>query len=222
MEFSFSQIGSLANQFSSSVNFLVSAITGTFAGIFTFLTLLIMSFYLLIDRHHLHKKVAWFTNEEKQLELAKNFINSLEKQLGGWVRGQIILMIIIAITTYFGLMMLRVPFALPLAILAGFLEILPNLGPFISAVPGILIAYLTFGIPMAGATTLMYIIIQQLENNFIVPKIMSANAKVNPLISMLCVLTGFQLGGVVGGLIAIPIYITIRASYSLWRSHKEN
>jgi len=156
------------------------------------------------------------------LELAKNFINSLEKQLGGWVRGQIILMIIIAITTYFGLMMLRVPFALPLAILAGFLEILPNLGPFISAVPGILIAYLTFGIPMAGATTLMYIIIQQLENNFIVPKIMSANAKVNPLISMLCVLTGFQLGGVVGGLIAIPIYITIRASYSLWRSHKEN
>lgn len=218
VEFSFSEIGNLANQFSSSVNFLVNAVTGTFAGIFTFVTLLIMSFYMLLDRPHLHKKVAWFTNEDKHLKVAKEFVDDLEKQLGGWVRGQIILMIVVAIATYFGLMMLNIPFALPLAIFAGFFEILPNLGPFISAVPGVLLAYITYGLPMAGATIVLYTMIQQLENNFLVPKIMSANAKVNPLVSMICVLIGFQLGGVVGGLLAIPIYIIIRATYSLWRA----
>ena len=221
IKFSFSEIGSLANQFGSSVNFLVGAVTGTFTGIFTFLTLLIMSFYMLLDRPHLHKKISWFTRKESALKTAKDFIDDLENQLGGWVRGQIILMIVIALATYFGLMMLKIPFALPLAILAGFLEILPNLGPFISAVPGVLLAFLTYGFPMAGATTLMYIVIQQLENNFLVPKIMSTNAKVNPLISMLCVLIGFQLGSVIGGLLAIPIYIILRATYSLFRSSKE-
>ena len=218
VEFSFSEIGNLDNQFTSSVNFLVKAVTGTFTGIFTFLTLLIMSFYLLIDRPHLHKKIVWFTNKKESLELTKNFIDDLEHQLGGWVRGQIILMIVIAIATYFGLSLLGIPFALPLAILAGFLEILPNLGPFIASVPAILIAYLTLGFPMAGATTIMYVVVQQLENNLLVPKIMSVNAKVNPLISMLCVLIGFQLGTVIGGLIAIPIYIIARATYSLWRN----
>lgn len=218
MEFSFSEIGNLANQFSSSVNFLISAVTGTFTGIFTFVTLLIMSFYMLLDRPNLHKKMAWFTNKNEHLLTAKEFIDDLEKQLGGWVRGQLILMVVIAIATYFGLMMLKIPFALPLAILAGFLEILPNLGPFISAVPGVVLAYVAYGFPMAGATVLVYILIQQLENNLLVPKIMSANAKVNPLVSMLCVLIGFQLGGVVGGLLAIPVYIIVRATYSLWRT----
>ncbi|MCC6710824.1 MAG: AI-2E family transporter [Candidatus Pacebacteria bacterium] len=217
MQFSFSEIGNLANQFGSSVQFLLGIITNTFAGFFTFLTLLIMSFYMLIDRPHLHKKVAWFTNRKENLEIAKNFLDDLEVQLGGWVRGQMILMIVIALATYFGLMMLKIPFALPLAILAGTLEILPNLGPFISAVPGVLLAYFTFGLPMAGATIAMYTVIQQLENNFIVPKIMSTNAKVNPLVAMLCVFIGFQLGSVIGGLLAIPVYIILRATYSLFR-----
>lgn len=218
MEFSFSEIGNLASQFSSSVTFLISAVTGTFTGIFTFLTLLIMSFYMLLDRPDLHKKVMWFTNKKETVEVAKEFIDDLEKQLGGWVRGQLILMVVVAIATYFGLMLLKIPFALPLAILAGFLEILPNLGPFISAVPGVILAYVAYGLPMAGATVLVYVLVQQLENNLLVPKIMSTNAKVNPLVSMLCVLIGFQLGSVVGGLLAIPIYIIIRATYSLWRT----
>lgn len=216
-EFSFTEIGNLVNQFGSSVNFLLGAITGTFTSIFTFMTLLIMSFYLLMDRPHLHKKIAWFTRKPEHLALAKDFLDDLEKQLGGWVRGQIILMVVIALATFFGLVLLKVPFALPLAIVAGLLEILPNLGPLIASVPAVLIAYLTFGWPMAAATGALYLVIQNLENNFIVPKIMRTNAHVNPLISMLAVLIGFQVGNVVGALLAIPVYIIVRASYSLWR-----
>lgn len=221
IQFSFSagEIGNLVSQFGNSVNFLMSAVTSTFAGVFTAVTLIIMSFYLMLDRPYLHKKIAWFSNKPSHLTQAKNFFDSLELQLGGWVRGQIILMVVIAIATYIGLSLLKIPFALPLAILAGLLEILPNLGPIISAVPAILVAYLTHGVGMGGATVALYIVIQQLENNILVPKVMSVNAKVNPLMSMLCVLTGFELRGVVGALLGIPVYIIIRALYSTWRKN---
>jgi predicted PurR-regulated permease PerM len=66
----------------------------------------------------------------------------------------------------------------------------------------------------------LYIAIQQLENNLLVPRIMSVNAHVNPLVSMVCILTGFTLYGFIGGLLAIPLYITLRAIYSSTRSYQ--
>jgi predicted PurR-regulated permease PerM len=218
-QFSNLELGSLVTQFTGSINFLVSAITGTFTSIFTFITLFIMSFYLMLDRPNLHRKIVWFTKDNRHLSRAEEFVNDLEVQLGGWVRGEVILMTSISLMTYFGLSLLKVPFALPLAILAGFLEILPNLGPIISAVPAIIFAYLIQGPGMALAVVGLYLVIQQLENNLLVPRIMRVNAHVNPLISMLCILIGLQLYGIVGGLLAIPLYITLRAIYSASRKY---
>ncbi|MFH2118307.1 MAG: AI-2E family transporter [Candidatus Paceibacterota bacterium] len=213
------EIGSLVSQFSNSINFLVGAITSASTGIFTFITLLIMSFYLMLDRPKLYKKIAWFTGEPKHLQRAEEFVDNLEIQLGGWVRGEIILMTSIALMTYFGLSLLKIPFALPLAIIAGLLEILPNLGPFLSAVPSVVFAYVTFGPTMAIAVVGLYIIIQQLENSLLVPKIMKKNAHVNPLVSIMSILIGLKIGGIAGGLLAIPLYITLRATFSTWRKY---
>jgi predicted PurR-regulated permease PerM len=213
------ELGSLVGQFTSSINFLVGAITSTFTGIFTFITLLIMAVFLTLDRNELYKKIAWFTGEAKHHRLAEKFVNDLEVQLGGWVRGQTILMVSIALMTYFSLNLLKISFALPLAILAGLLEILPNLGPLISAVPTVILAYITFGPAMAGIVIALYIIIQQLENNLLVPRIMRTNAHVNPLVSILAILTGLKIAGVTGGLLAIPLYITLRAIFSAWRQY---
>jgi predicted PurR-regulated permease PerM len=66
-----------------------------------------------------------------------------------------------------------------------------------------------------------YIAIQQIENNLIVPKIMHENADVNPLIGILGILTGFKLGGVIGGLLAIPVYILARTIYSYYRKYED-
>ncbi|OGJ37361.1 MAG: hypothetical protein A2182_04330 [Candidatus Pacebacteria bacterium RIFOXYA1_FULL_38_18] len=216
------ELGSLVNQFGNSINFLVGAVASTTAGIFTFVTLLIMSFFLMVDRPELYKKMAWFTKEEKHLERAQEFIDDLEIQLGGWVRGEVILMTSIALMTYFGLSLLKIPFALPLAILAGLLEILPNLGPFISAIPAVIFAYITFGPAMGAIVIALYIVIQQLENNLLVPKIMKSNAHINPLISILSILIGLKIGGIAGGLLAIPFYITMRAIFSTWRKYTLN
>lgn len=214
LQFTVDDISNLTTRVGSSIGTFFTIVTSTFAGVFTTFTLFIMSFFLLQDRENLHKKVRWFTKSEATMEKTKLFIDDLEMQLGGWVRGELILMLLIGSLTYIGLLALSVPYALPLAILAGALEILPNIGPTIAAVPAIAIAYIATGNPViAGAVLILNIVIQQLENNVIVPKVMSDNANVSPLVSIVSILIGVKLGGVIGALLAVPLYIVIRSVY---------
>jgi predicted PurR-regulated permease PerM len=217
LRFTISEATALIERVGGSVGLVFSIITSTFLGIFTFVTLLVMSFFLMLDRPHLHRKLMWFTKDVKHIERFREFIDEVESQLGGWVRGQSILMVLIGFVTYIGLALIGVPYALPLAVLAGSLEILPNLGPTISAIPGIALAYLNLGPVMAGVTAVFYIVVQQLENNVIVPKIMKDNADVNPLVAIMVILIGAQLGGVVGALLSVPAYIILRTVYSFYR-----
>ncbi len=215
-KFTLSEVGTLVDRVGNSLGMIVSIVTSTFTGLFTFVTLLVMSFYLMLDRPYLHLKAQWFTKNKKTIEMVEQFLDSVEYQLGGWIRGQLILMVVIGSVTYLGLSLLGIPYALPLAVFAGLLEILPNLGPTIAAVPAIILAYIGGGAFSAGATTFFYIVIQQLENNLIVPKILKDNVDVNPLISIVTILIGFKLGGVVGALLSIPTYIVVRTIYSFW------
>lgn len=210
------ELGNIVNQVGNSVSVAFAIITSTFSSIFTFFTLLVISLYMMLDRPNLHKKIMWFTREEKQVEAFKQFLDSLEFQLGGWVRGQLVLMVVIGVVTFIGLSLLGVPFALPLAILAGMLEIVPNLGPTLAALPAIALAYIYLGPVMAGATAIFYVIVQQFENNIIVPKIMKDNVDVNPLVAIVTILIGLELGGIIGAILAIPMYIVLRTLYSLW------
>lgn len=215
-KFTLTEINGLVNSIGGSIGTVFSVVTSTFAGLFTVFTVSVMSIYLLVDRENLYKKVAWFTRDERMLILAKEYVNTVEEQLGGWIRGQAVLMTIIGVITYFGLLVIGVPYSLPLALLAGSLEVLPNLGPTIAAVPAIILAYVLGGWIMAGVTLFFYIIVQQLENNLIVPKVMKDNADVNPLTTILAILIGVKLGGVVGALLSVPLYIVCRTLYSMW------
>ncbi|MBD3279782.1 MAG: AI-2E family transporter [Candidatus Pacebacteria bacterium] len=209
-------ISNLVAKWGTSVNAVFSLIRTTFNSVFTFFTFLVMSFYLLLDRPHLYKKIAWFSKKKAHFKLSEKIIDDLELQLGGWVRGQIILMTLIGIIIFIGLTLLSVPYALPLALMAGMLEILPNLGPTLAAVPALVITYFAAGPIMTGVVALFYIIVQQLENNLIVPKVMKDNANVNPLVSITAILIGFEVYGVIGALLALPSYIVLRTLYSYW------
>ncbi len=212
-EFSLNQLNDYADRIGQSVNMLFNVINATFSTLFRLLTIFVISVYLMIDRDNLHKKIGWFTNKPKHFRQAKEFIDSIELQLGGWVRGQIILMLAVGLVTYIGLMLLGIPRALPLALIAGLLEIVPNIGPTVSAIPAIIIAYLTFGPVMALVVLLLFVVIQQVENNLLVPKVMSAQANVNPLISIIAILIGLKVIGVIGALLAVPSYIILRTTY---------
>jgi predicted PurR-regulated permease PerM len=220
LKFSVTELSSFLTQVRSSFSAILNIITSTFNGVFSFVTILVMTSYLLLDRDNLHRKVMWFSRDRRYVALAKEYLENVERHLGGWVRGQISLMVIIGVATYIGLSLLSIPYALPLALLAGFLEVMPNLGPTLAAVPAVLIAYLTLGPAMAGFLILFYIIVQQFENNLIVPKIMKDNVDVNPLVTIIVILIGLKLSGVIGALLAVPVYIVIRAAYSVYLSEK--
>ena len=128
----------------------------------------------------------------------------IQKKFGLWLRGEIILMVIVGLFSYVGLLILGVDYALILGIIAGLAELVPYAGPVISAIPAVLIAA-TQSPLKALFVLVLYFAIQQLENNVIVPKVMQHAVGMNPLVSILSLLIGFQLAGVMGALLAIPV-----------------
>jgi predicted PurR-regulated permease PerM len=182
-----------------------------FSNVLELLTILIFAFYLLMGRDKIDDQLALFFGEKKKKEIGR-VINQLELKLGGWARGELSLMLIIAVLTFVGLTLLKIPYALPLSLLAGILEIVPNIGPIISAIPGVLIG---FGIsPITGFATLaLYFLVQQLENYMFVPKIMEKSVGVSPIITLLALAIGFKLAGIMGVLISVPVLITLEVLY---------
>jgi predicted PurR-regulated permease PerM len=221
IKFTLSEWSGLLDQVGNGAGFILSLIEATFNIFFAFFTVMVMSVYLMIDRPALHKKIGWLTKNRSHLKKAAQFLDSIEAQLGGWIRGQIILMVLIGVITYIGLSLLSMPYALPLAILAGLLEILPNLGPTLAAVPAVVIGFMMVSPLMGIAMLVFYTLVQQLENNLIVPKVMQANADVNPLIAILTILAGLKMGGVIGALLAVPFYILLRSVYRLYLEFKQ-
>jgi predicted PurR-regulated permease PerM len=172
------------------------------------LTVLIFAFYMLVSRNKLDDQLGIFFGEEKKKELG-DVIDTLEKKLGGWARGELILMFAIGIATYIGLRLIGIPYALPLAILGGVLEIVPILGPIISAVPSILIGIGISPLTGAGVAALTFLI-HQLEGYILVPKIMEKSTGVSPLVTLISLAVGARLAGIVGAIISVPVVITLQ------------
>lgn len=204
------EILSTATNSLNSIPKVIGIVTSTFSFILTVITLMVMTFYLLIERDNLHKHLKWFFDDKEAEKKADHFVNKVEYQIGQWVRGEFTLMVIIGLLTFIGLTLLGIPYALPLAILAGFLEILPNIGPTLAAVPAIAVAWVTISPTMALGVTALAILIQQIENSLIVPQIMKSAVGVNPIITIILLLVGYRLGGVGGAALAIPIFLVIK------------
>ena len=167
---------------------------------------LVFAFYLLLAREKLSVQLIGFLGEEKGQKTAKT-IDKLEFKLGGWARGQLLVMFVIGLATFLGLVLLGIPYALPLAILAGLLEIVPTLGPIIAAIPSIIIG---LGIsPLMGlAVAALGLLVHQLENYLLVPKIMEKSVGISPVVILLALAIGAKLAGIVGIIISVPVLIT--------------
>jgi predicted PurR-regulated permease PerM len=213
--------GSLFQQLQGSLNTILDIIFSTFSAVFVTFTLLLVTFYFLLDMQRVAAIFAWMLpgNKSEKIATAKELLTKIQIQLGGWVRGQLALMFLIGVVTYIGLTLLGVPYALPLALLAGLLEIVPNLGPTIASLPAIMIAFLMVNPVIGGATIVFYLVVQQFENNLIVPVIMKESVNVRPLTTIILILSGFELLGVVGGLLSVPLYITVR---TIWQQLRPN
>jgi predicted PurR-regulated permease PerM len=174
--------------------------------IVTFISIAVLTFYLLLERDRLDQLFTQFTPGQRSR--VERVIRKIEDKLGAWLRGQIILSLIIAVLAYIALFALGVPYALPLAIVAGLFEVVPVIGPIISSVPAIFIAYLTSPVT-ALLTAIAFFVIQQAENHVVVPQVMKKAVGLNPLVVILAVAIGGKLLGIVGALLAVPIAVVI-------------
>ena len=128
-------------------------------------------------------------------------------------------MLIVGLMSYIGLTFLGVEFAVPLAFIAGLLEIIPNIGPTLSMVPAILVALGTS--PILGlAVFALYFVIQQLENNLIVPKIFSKAVGVSPLVVIISLMIGFRVAGATGAILSLPTVLFLEILINdLYKTH---
>lgn len=185
------------------------AIFSNFIAIFAFL---IITFYMLLERKNLNRYLYTFFGEKGE-EKAERIIAKMEEKLGGWVRAELLLMLIIGVTTYIGLRVIGLEYALPLAILAGLLELIPNIGPVLAAIPAVLIGFSVSPLT-ALVVAIFYFLIQQIENSLIVPQIMSKQIGVNPLVTIISLAIGFKIGGVLGAILAVPVVLLIEIIFN--------
>lgn len=180
--------------------------TKVFGGIFSLITIFIVSFYLLLYHDRFNKFVASLFQPHWQAYILTT-LNRVNDKLGAWLRGQLVLSFFIGFMTYIALTILGFffgfPYAIPLAILAGLLEVVPTLGPTLSAIPAVIVA-LTISPTLALTVVAIYILIQTLEGHLVVPKVMQKSVGLNPVVVILSILIGANLMGIAGALLAIP------------------
>ncbi len=173
-----------------------------FGGIFSAISVFAISFYFLLYRDTVRKSFASLFPKHLRDRVDK-ISREAEDKLGSWLRGQIVLSGFIGVLTWIVLTFLGIDFALSLAVIAGILELIPTIGPILSAIPAIIVA-LNISIPMALFVAVSYFLIQLLENNILVPRIMGRAVGLNPIIIIIGIIVGGKLLGVAGALLAIP------------------
>ncbi len=184
-----------------------SGIMSLFGGIASFLIILVMTFYLLTEERAIKKFFETVIPRPYQ-GVFFNLAGLFQQKMQGWAKGSLVLMMVIFLLIYIGLTILQVPYALVLALLAGILEIVPYIGPLTSAIPILFLAFTQS--PLTGLLTLaLIVVVQQLENHLIAPKVMKQAVGLNPIVSIISVIAGAKLAGFVGVLLAIPVALVV-------------
>ena len=196
----------------------LQATTSIVVSILTLLIVPVFAFFVLKDRPALGRAFGSAVPREWLPDI-EAITTIISRVFGSWVRGQLLLGLVVGIGTFIGLIVLGeavnpifTRFAVLLAVLAGVLELLPIIGPILAAIPAILLAA-TAGIEATTAAFILYLGIQQLENNFLVPKIQGDATNLHPSIVMLALILGATIGGLLGAILALPITAAGRDVY---------
>jgi len=205
--FASSDLNFLSNNIPSLANETINLIKSTFSNVIFVTSTLFFSFYFILERNIFSKLLGNFF-DDIELNRISLIADRAQRRMSSWFWGEIILMIVVGTMTYIGLSIIGVKYTLALAVLAGLLEIVPSLGPIISSIPAILIGF--SNLPILGLYCgILYLIVQQLENNLIVPLIMKKVTGLHPIVTLIAMVIGGKLAGIMGVLLAVPSTIFI-------------
>ena len=169
----------------------------------TLATLLTLVFFWLVEHARLQRYLLSFLPADRRAG-ARDAWNEIEMRLGLWVRGQLILMGAMGISTGVAYTLLGLPGALLLGLIAAIAEAIPIVGPLLGAIPAIFVAA-TVSPQLALMVAVIYLMIQLVEGSVLVPLVMRNTVGISPLLVMLSLLIGAAVGGLVGAFLAVPV-----------------
>jgi predicted PurR-regulated permease PerM len=199
-----------------AVTAVIGAVWGFIGGIFGAVTILILSFYLLANSREIVRAfVRLFPRSERSR--VEDACHRVTTKVSAWLNGQLLLAAIIGTTAAIGLWLLGVPYFYVLALIAAIGEMVPVIGPFLSAIPAVAVA-LSVSPPLGLAVAVFFIVQQQLENHVLVPKVMARQVGVSPVVVIVSLLIGGSLLGIVGAILAVPSAAILQVIFEEWSS----
>jgi predicted PurR-regulated permease PerM len=185
-----------------AVGTVFGAVVGVLGGLFGFLTILIVTFYILVDANRLRDLMLQLFPRERRPSVAAASREIVGK-VSAWLGGQLMLGAIIGITSGIGLWLLGIPFFYVLALISGVGEMIPIIGPILAAIPAVAVAA-TVSFKKVLLVILFFIVQQQFENHVLVPKVMERQVGVSAVTVIVALLIGGNLLGIVGAILAVP------------------
>ena len=185
-----------------AVGTVFSAVASVIGGLFGLLTILILTFYILIEAGNLRRWMLHLFPAEKRKRVDA-VSQDITVKVSAWLGGQLVLGAIIGTSSAIGLWLLGIPFFYVLALISGVGELIPVVGPVLSAIPAVLIAA-TVSLKKVLLVVIFFIVQQQFENHVLVPKVMQRQVGVSPVTVIVALLVGGKLLGIVGAILAVP------------------
>ena len=181
-------------------------IVAVFENLINFLMILVITFYLVVEKDSVARLFRAIAPSHYHQHFSTLFV-VVQKKIGDWARGQLILGLIIAVLSFIGLIFLLPKYALVLALIAGITELVPYIGPILGAIPAVFLGFTApdFSLSRGLAVLILYLVIQQVENNLLVPQVMKKSVGLNPVVIIIVMLVGARLAGIVGLILAIPV-----------------
>jgi len=205
---SFADFATSIQSFAQSVSGgFFSAMIAVFGGLVNVLLIVIISFYLSIQEHGIQKFLRIVT-PPKQENYVIGLWERTQHKIALWLKGQLILGVIVAIMMFIILSLLGIPYALLLAIATGLFELIP-FGVTLAMIPATGFAYVQGGLKLAVAVFVSYIVVQQIEGYVFQPLVVKRVVGISPLVVILSVLAGFELAGFWGLILAIPVTVAL-------------
>jgi predicted PurR-regulated permease PerM len=198
---------------------LAQSILGVFSAAFGLVLAPLLSFYLLKDLHGLRAGLRRVIPAQDR-DASFRLLSDVDKVLSGFVRGQLTVALIVGSLVAVALTLLGIRFAVILGIFAGVTNIIPYFGPILGAIPILAVASASSTLDLLKAFVAVAVV-QQLESQLISPRVIGRNVGLHPLAVVFALLAGFELYGILGMLLAVPIAGVIRVLVDYWVTSSE-
>lgn len=211
---------------SASSESIWNAASKVFGGVFSLILIMVLSFYFAVQERGLDDFLRMITPIHKH-DYILDLWRRAQKKIGRWLQGQLLLSFIVGVMVYVGLKVMGVPYALLLAIAAAVLELIPVFGSIVAAVPAVAVAFIDAGTSKALLVIVLYVVANQLQGNVIYPLVVQKVLGVSPLVVILSIIAGANLGAFLGSwflgvLIAVPIAAAIQEYVNDVQRGKQN